>query len=307
MKEQNGTENLLVEIEFKRVQTFLFASSTLKSMVGANTILGETLRGVWKNKKFERFIETDKRDDFVSIGLTADNIPGLCQELGSSLPEKFNNDGLSDLQDTVSKHKKNDPFYLDEEYQDDVIDVALNSGILVRDGGHFEAIFTSSENVECFKEQLAVLISFKLPGVIFEFRCKQIEEFQGKLFVPKETQPDVKMNSCALLDLPQFNLCQVTGMDPAAQKIKFNTDEKIVSQQIFDKIQAAKRFKETRSYDVLGIFKRKLLKGQNEKYNFPEEFSDLCSGSERFMAVIHADGNSIGKRLKNLLSSKNEF
>ena len=35
----------LVKLEFQRVQTYLFAVPDLKSMVGANTLLGEVLRG----------------------------------------------------------------------------------------------------------------------------------------------------------------------------------------------------------------------------------------------------------------------
>jgi len=33
-----------VELEFKRIQTYLFASPRLRAMLGANSILGQTIR-----------------------------------------------------------------------------------------------------------------------------------------------------------------------------------------------------------------------------------------------------------------------
>ena len=37
----------LVEVELKRVQTYLFQVPRLRVMIGANALLGETLRGRW--------------------------------------------------------------------------------------------------------------------------------------------------------------------------------------------------------------------------------------------------------------------
>ena len=46
----------LVEIEVKRIQTYLFAVPRLPVMIGANALMGETLRGLWLGNGFDNNI-----------------------------------------------------------------------------------------------------------------------------------------------------------------------------------------------------------------------------------------------------------
>lgn len=93
-----------VHIEFQRVQTWLFAVPRLRAMVGANVLLGETLR-----------IE----------------LPKLARETGRgwTMASSSENYPVADPNDPLKDH-------------DDPAADAKN-GIVSRDGGHFEAHFAS--------------------------------------------------------------------------------------------------------------------------------------------------------------------
>lgn len=93
-----------VHIEFQRVQTWLFAVPRLRAMVGANTLLGETLR-----------VE----------------LPKLARETGHdwTLASSIEAYPTADLNDPLQDH--------DDPAAD------AKAGILSRDGGHFEAQFAS--------------------------------------------------------------------------------------------------------------------------------------------------------------------
>jgi len=93
-----------VHIEFQRVQTWLFAVPRLRAMVGANALLGETLR-----------IE----------------LPKLAREIGHGWT-------LAPSTETYPVAAPNDPLKDHDDPADDA-----KAGILSRDGGHFEAQFAS--------------------------------------------------------------------------------------------------------------------------------------------------------------------
>ncbi len=91
-----------VHIEFQRVQTWLFAVPRLRAMVGANALLGETLRVA---------------------------LPKLARETGRGWT-------LSPSDETFPRTCDSDPL---KDHDDPAADA--RDGILSRDGGHFEAQF----------------------------------------------------------------------------------------------------------------------------------------------------------------------
>jgi len=93
-----------VHIEFQRVQTWLFAVPRLRAMVGANALLGETLR-----------VE----------------LPKLARETGHGWT-------LAPSSEAYPTADLNDPL---QDHDDPAADA--KAGILSRDGGHFEAQFAS--------------------------------------------------------------------------------------------------------------------------------------------------------------------
>jgi hypothetical protein len=97
-----------VHIELQRVQTWLFAVPRLRAMVGANALLGETLR-----------VDLQKLARETGHGWTL-------APSGEAYPAADPNDPLKDHDDPVADAK---------------------DGILSRDGGHFEALFAIGAEV----------------------------------------------------------------------------------------------------------------------------------------------------------------
>lgn len=93
-----------LHIELQRVQTWLFAAPRLRAMVGANALLGETLRVA---------------------------LPNLARETGRGWT-------LAPNSETYPSADPNDPL---KDHDDPAADA--KDGILARDGGHFEARFAS--------------------------------------------------------------------------------------------------------------------------------------------------------------------
>ena len=116
-----------VHIEFQRVQTWLFAVPRLRAMVGANTLLGETLR-----VKLPRLA---RQNGCWSLAPIASH---------TNYPAADSNDPLKDHDNPA---------------------VDAQDGILSRDGGHFEAQFVSG--AQKFAEEARRLIQERLPGLRF--------------------------------------------------------------------------------------------------------------------------------------------
>src|SRR4051794_34371691 len=103
----------LVNVEFGRVQTYLFAVSELKSMLGANTLLGELLRG--------RLGATGFAGD-------PDTPPGLAVTHHAGLPPDVDA-GKLPLPDGP---RQDDPLGSGDDPR-----AGCREGVLARDGGHF--------------------------------------------------------------------------------------------------------------------------------------------------------------------------
>ena len=124
-----------VEVELKRIQTFLFQVPRLKAMLGANALVGETMR-----------VELAK----------------LARPLTEKQTDNF---GFADYPD--------DPLQSTDPELPDSPGRAYSEGILARDGGHFSALFPNEVNAKRFIEQAEALISTRLPGVLFDIRHKE--------------------------------------------------------------------------------------------------------------------------------------
>ena len=91
-------------------------------MIGANTLLGETIRGVWsdKHKAFMNYSSKDESDEkqFIKLDVAnrdfdVDNLPALAQCCGSQFP-KINKiaerDSYKELSRIISNNKKEDEY-----------------------------------------------------------------------------------------------------------------------------------------------------------------------------------------------------
>ena len=131
-----------VELEFKRIQTYLFASPRLRAMLGANATLGRTVR-------------VDLLNIAKACGAKAD------ESIADLMPCADQDDPLVKAVDKMPNR---------EGITDDPASIYRTYGVLIRDGGHFIASFPNEASARAFIEQANVCITEKLPGILIEAR-----------------------------------------------------------------------------------------------------------------------------------------
>ncbi len=121
----------VVRIGFQRVQTFLFAVPRLRHMVGANVLLGETLRL---------------------------HLPALARSYGCGLG------GLT-VPSSAPAARDDDPLAAAPGADRDDPAADMAAGILARDGGHFIALFPDAGRADAFVAAAEAMLAERLPGL----------------------------------------------------------------------------------------------------------------------------------------------
>ncbi|MFB1490235.1 MULTISPECIES: hypothetical protein [unclassified Thiocapsa] len=248
-----GTPTFKLTIELKRVQTFIFEVPRLKAMLGANALIGQTMRH---------------------------ELPALLDEQGSRLdwPAEI---GLQSGDDPLD-HAATDP--------DDRDDPAklYQRGILARDGGHFIVLFDDEPAAKRFLEQAEAVLAERLPGVLYEARIETFPE-------PKERQGQARHpHETALLDLPVLQVCQETGQGPASARNKKGNWQ---GESVRYRLEWGDRFYKGLTQDIIGLLRPTLYPDRDMGWQEPDDLAQLAAGG--YLALIHADGNGIGKRYKS--------
>lgn len=255
-------ENILVRIQLLRIQTFLFALPRLKPMLGANALLGKVIR--YELPKLAGYRPAKQ------AGPASDSADPLEKALAQLAT---NRDAF------IINRRRDDPEGL------------RKSGILTRDGGHFQAVFASHERAEAFRDRAAALLTRQLPGLRFEIELHCLESGE------RLDRPAAAATSLA--ELPHFRVCEETGTETASG---MNPDGKAWSRKAQALITAGKMFQQSSrrelqgrlpGYDIIS-----LLQNQFPGYDelpCPEDLQQLA-GPSGYIAVIHADGNCIGER-----------
>jgi hypothetical protein len=223
-----------VHIEFQRVQTWLFAVPRLRAMVGANALIGEVLRvGLPALAR-----ETDR-------GWIRTAAPGVYPTAHADDPLSAHDDPAADAAD----------------------------GILSRDGGHFEALFT--EGATAFAHAAGQLIRSRLPGLRFRVKIDGVDQHRSPVRVSTE--------------LPVLMPCEWTGRGLASTTVQQGAELPAVSLDVASRHDAATRAEQGSAMDLASLLsdatKLKALKR-------PHELEDLVG--DGYLALIHADGNRVG-------------
>lgn len=223
-----------VHIEFQRVQSWLFAVPRLRAMVGANVLLGETLR-----------VE----------------LPKLARETGRW--------ALVPSEESYPDASPNDPV---KEHDDPAADA--RDGILARDGGHFEAQF--STGAKAFADAAAQRLRSRLPGLRFRI------SIDG-------TERQVKSQAQLSTELPVLTPCEWTGHGLASKTVPQGDERPAVSLDVAPRHDAAKRSEDHSAADLVS-----LLSGTTKlkTLNRAQELQELVGSG--YLALIHADGNGVG-------------
>jgi len=248
-----------VKIEFLRIQTFLFSVPRLRNMLGANAILGQVIRC---------------------------ELPKLAQDCGCMLPGAVNVLLAGSLPTDPLNGSCNDNDDLDNPGG------LFKRGILSRDGGHFTALFESTESmrdVDTFIDKANTLFSERLPGLryeIFKEYAKDVEKDCKKTRMPEATEESICF-------LPQFQVCQESGRGAATRYYQHGDESKtFISEMVDRQRKAGKEFLEnkTTTHDLLSLLESQFALPKTKR---PETFEQMCGND--YLAVIVADGNRIAQ------------
>lgn len=271
-----------VEIEFKRVQGYLFGVPRLPVMVGANALLGETLRG--------RCRDGGGRLEF---DLEVASLPLLAAGCNAQWPRGC------DAADNWPIRGDEDPL-VQGIWQDDVARVAKDTGVLSRDGGHFAAVFPAEEAAKSFLARAMELTGDRLPGVRVQARLKRISRGEAGWMAAEVGDGVGGSRRETVLDLPQAEVCEYSGNEPASEEIQVGAEKVCISRSVYQKYEAGRRFDAGKTNDVLGILRPSLLSvlgfstQDASDRPFPAEFAEISV--QGYLAVVYVDGNSVGSR-----------
>lgn len=237
-----------VELEFKRIQTYLFASPRLRAMLGANASLGNTIRIQLPRIAHDCGATADSA--------IADKMPGVLK------------------QDPLSRATTGDPAWS----ADDPAQLYREHGVLVRDGGHFIATFPDSTKAHHFIDRATECITQALPGILLEARVDGNKVGQSHV-------------GESLFQHPGFQVSQHLGNQPAASR---GAKGAFVSAEERMMEESGQNFRERPTDLIAMLEKSRLIPCADEP---PQDLAQLVDGD--YLALIHADGNSIGQRYQD--------
>lgn len=304
----------LVRIELKRVQTYLFEVPRLSVMVGANALMGETLRGVWTGEKFLDKVPLPGREP-----LDVRSLPWLAQECQAELPSG------AKCQFRALIATDEDPLKTrDGTYQDDVQQVAERTGVLTRDGGHFEAVFAGGDagkqRAEEFIRRARELLHERIPGAALDIKLQELTPRGDGYELDEANVLHLPASGASLLAVTQAHVCEYSGNEPASECVQedagVDAETRLVSASVAGRLKKGREFDAGQTRDVLGLLRPQILRDlgfQDGQHGaFPVDFNELSRSG--YMAVIHLDGNSVGGRYTayknapdNTAADKNDF
>lgn len=259
--------NYIIRIELQRVQTFLFAVPRLADIVGANALLGETMRY---------------------------RLPKLAINCSSKAPKRIPNTLADQIQsDPINRieSKHNTNIILDNPKE------LWKKGILARDGGHFRTCFNSVKKATEFTAKAQSLLREQLPGLRFEIdrieqgdSAKAIAQNSGLPCLPEAT-------AINLFSLSVLQHCEEIGNGIATSSWGGKGDKRRIGLAAQQRKNHWQKFKQGETDDIAALMQRKL--GLAEV----DTFEALCQND--YLALIHADGNGLGKAMQKLQKQDN--
>ena len=150
-------------------------------------------------------------------------------------------------------------------------------GILSRDGGHFEALFASG--AEVFADAAGCLLRSRLPGLRFR--------------VSIDREPLTRSQVHLSTELPVLAPCEWTGRGLASAIVEQGDERPAVSLDVARRHEAARRTEDGMALDVASLLSDTTKLQTLNRANRPQELKELVGNG--YLALIHADGNSVGK------------
>lgn len=264
-----------VLIEFKRIQSYLFAVPRLRTMLGANVAMGEMLRI---------------------------RLPELAIEKGACMPAcgasispgcGAADDPLADVQPPDARDNPNGQY---------------KQGILARDGGHFQALFADRAAAESFADAAHGELEDRLDGLPFDIRVEQwhpdpTHRTLAASWLPVLRSARTTQVLPATAQTPRA--CEWSGQEGATYRLRPDLASSAwVTRKVKQQWLAGKRFARGRTNDVVGLLQR-AVDGDGKsllpcrtpgEWALPKDLEQLAGGAGCYLALVHLDGNRVGLR-----------
>ena len=186
--------------------------------------------------------------------------------------------------------------------------IRLGTEVIYAGGGNTLLLFPSRENASRFTEQLSERILREATGINlvaahreFDWESELLHDvIQDLRKEDTERAKQQRIPSSPLLGLGVTATCnstQLPAVDYSNRHIRYDdgeeTDSYLISTETSQKLEASKRAEERLQRAFKGIFDSNI-------YKFPKRTDQLgrSEGSISYAAVIHADGNAMGKQFR---------
>lgn len=263
-----------VVIEFKRIQTYLFAVPKLRTVLGANALMGEMLRLQLPELTTG---ETRKSED----------------ESGFRFPTSCDDPLRPAGGEAAFSWTVDDPA------------AGYRHGIPTRDGGHFQALFDDPGKAVDFADEARKKIEGELPGLMVDIKTEDWHPATDDLTLTagwKQAQEGARASLSAIDDTLDKPVCQWSGQGVADEVIEFRKEEFLVSSVVKKQWDAGTRFGKNSTNDIVGLLQRcqtdgtSVLPCRGAEWKDAEDLEQLAGGPGRYLAVVHVDGNRVGNR-----------
>ena len=241
-------------------------------------------------------LDTRKVQDYIF------QVPKLKFMLGanSKLGELFNVK-LPNLMDTPCCVFRDEQL---ERIADEEVLALFRKNILSSSGGHFEAVFSSFEELQSYIVKSNSVITREIPDLEYsvswrEFdSCDTYDQFSSR----RIRQINSSQSSKGWIDLPYYNLCNQDGVSIAMEENLGSTrqNEHIGTKASLMNLQADRFYRCEAGDSISSIYKSL---GVNF-HNLADTLNDLAIGGvsakDNMLAYIKVDGNGTGARFRSM-------
>lgn len=197
---------------------------------------------------------------------------------------------------------------IDDNKRIEDVSAALDAEVLYSGGGNVVVVFRDGDRARQFTRQLSRRVLERAPGLRLIIASSEFEWGQSLTMAVQETfagvaiQKRARVLSSPLLGLGVTAMCRSTGLPAVGVTPKIGNDPASVypaSAEILAKIAVAVPRGGRRSEADIRLHR---MISPPDGFDYPSDFDKLgrSLGEQSYIAVIHADGDGIGRRIQHI-------